>query len=97
MRSSLPADQGPCSPRRYVTGDDLSVEGALRELPLVLRVEVRRLMLLIEHPNDDAKERREDRLVLSRNSRFAPPAFQIIPPNPNWYNACRKCVRRNEQ
>jgi len=47
-----------------VTGDDLSVEGALRELPLVLRVEVRRLMLLIEHPNDDAKERREDRHVL---------------------------------
>ncbi len=59
-------DQGTRRPRPDVTRDDFPIEAALGLLALMLRVEMRRLVLPIEHPNDDCEERRDDRHALSR-------------------------------
>ena len=44
-----------------VPGYHLAIEIKLRLLTLVLRMEVRRLMLPVEHTNHDSKESRDDR------------------------------------
>jgi hypothetical protein len=36
-------------------------------LALMLHMEMRRLVLLLEHPNDDSEERRDDRQALNRS------------------------------
>ncbi len=51
-----------CS-RLDISDDHLSVQIELGLLALVLRMEVRRLMLLVEHPDEDSEERRDNRHV----------------------------------
>ncbi len=66
-RDSPSPDQSTRRPRPDVTSDDFPVEVALGLLALILCVEMRRLMLLIEHPNDDSEERRDNRHALNQS------------------------------
>jgi len=54
-------NESPCRLGVNATGYHLAVESELRLLTLVLRMEVRRFMLSVKHPNHDSKESRNDR------------------------------------
>jgi hypothetical protein len=51
IRSQLASSSGP-----QAAGEYYPVKAELRVIALVLRMEMGRPMLLVEHPNDDAKE-----------------------------------------
>ena len=50
--------------RLDLPGNEIAVEIDLRLLPRMFRVKMRRLMLLLEHADHDAKERRDNGHVL---------------------------------
>ena len=54
-------DETPSRSGIDISGNHLAIQPELRLLALILRMEVRRLMLSIKHANYDAKESRNDR------------------------------------
>ncbi len=54
-------DEAQCSLRPDVADDQLPAQVKLDLLALTLRVEVRGLMVLVEHADHDTKKRRDDR------------------------------------
>jgi hypothetical protein len=69
VRNRPSPNQSTRRPRPDVTRDDFPVEVTPGLSALMLRVEMGRLVLLIEHPNHDSEERRDDRHVLVPGAR----------------------------
>jgi len=70
----------------------LPLEVELGLLSLMLRMEVRRLMLFVEHPNHNPEERRDDRHIVE----YTPGPNVLEPyPAPEEYSAAtgRQCWR----
>ncbi len=61
MQDGPSPEERPGGPRANIACYDPPVQVTFRLLALILGVEVGRLVFLVEHPNDNPEERRNDR------------------------------------
>ena len=78
MESRPIPDKAERRPRLDIPDDHLTVQVELPLLALMLGMEVRWLMLPVEHPNDNPEEHRDDRHTFSL--ACVPTAAHPVPP-----------------